>query len=59
MDLAMITIYGVHRSRDIWPAHELGIPFKLVPGRHSPFRLSDAVARVQYEMAIPTGRGMA
>jgi glutathione S-transferase len=30
----MITIYGVHRSRasrNIWLAHELGIPFKLVP----------------------------
>ncbi len=34
MNLAMITIYGVHRSRasrNIWLAHELGIPFKLVP----------------------------
>ncbi|MBL6653043.1 MAG: glutathione S-transferase family protein [Reyranella sp.] len=30
----MITIYGVHRSRasrNIWLAHELGIPFKLEP----------------------------
>ena len=30
----MLTIYGVHRSRasrNIWLAHELGIPFKLVP----------------------------
>ena len=34
MNLGMITIYGVHRSRasrNIWLAHELGIPFKLVP----------------------------
>lgn len=34
MNPAMITIYGVHRSRasrTIWLAHELGIPFKLVP----------------------------
>ena len=34
MNLRMITIYGVHRSRasrNIWLAHELGIPFKLVP----------------------------
>ena len=30
----MLTIYGVHRSRasrNIWLAHELGVPFKLVP----------------------------
>ena len=30
----MLTIYGVYRSRasrNIWLAHELGIPFKLVP----------------------------
>src|SRR5258708_19322932 len=30
----MLTIYGVNRSRasrNIWLAHELGIPFKLVP----------------------------
>lgn len=30
----MLTIYGVHRSRasrNIWLAHELGIPFKLEP----------------------------
>lgn len=30
----MLTIYGVHRSRasrNIWLAHELGLPFKLVP----------------------------
>lgn len=30
----MLTIYGVHRSRasrNIWLAHEFGIPFKLVP----------------------------
>ena len=30
----MLTIYGVHRSRasrNIWLAHELGIPFKLAP----------------------------
>lgn len=30
----MLTIYGVHRSRasrNIWLAHELGIPFKQVP----------------------------
>jgi glutathione S-transferase len=34
MNLRMLTIYGVHRSRasrNIWLAHELGIPFKLVP----------------------------
>ena len=34
MNLRMVTIYGVHRSRasrNIWLAHELGIPFKLVP----------------------------
>ena len=34
MNLRMITIYGVHRSRasrNIWLAHELGIPFKQVP----------------------------
>ena len=34
MNLRMITIYGLHRSRasrNIWLAHELGIPFKLVP----------------------------
>jgi glutathione S-transferase len=34
MNLRMITIYGVYRSRasrNIWLAHELGIPFKLVP----------------------------
>jgi glutathione S-transferase len=34
MNRRMITIYGVHRSRasrNIWLAHELGIPFKLVP----------------------------
>jgi glutathione S-transferase len=34
MNLGMITIYGVHRSRasrNIWLAHELGIPFNLVP----------------------------
>jgi len=30
----MLTIYGVHRSRasrNIWLAHELGLPFKLAP----------------------------
>jgi glutathione S-transferase len=34
MNLRMVTIYGVHRSRasrNIWLAHELGIPFKQVP----------------------------
>ena len=34
MNLRMITIYGVHRSRasrNIWLAYELGIPFKQVP----------------------------
>jgi len=34
MNFRMITIYGVHRSRasrNIWLAHELGIPFKQVP----------------------------
>jgi hypothetical protein len=31
----MLTIYGVHRSRasrDIWLAHEIGLPFRHVPG---------------------------
>ena len=45
MNLAMITIYGVHRSRasrNIWLAHELGIPFKLVPVIQR-YRLKDPI----------------
>ncbi|MBY0323154.1 MAG: glutathione S-transferase family protein [Reyranella sp.] len=41
----MITIYGVHRSRasrNIWLAHELGIPFKLVPVIQR-YRLKDPI----------------
>jgi glutathione S-transferase len=46
MNLAMITIYGVHRSRasrNIWLAHELGIPFKLVPVIQH-YRLKEPIA---------------
>ena len=46
MNLPMITIYGVHRSRasrNIWLAHELGLPFKQVPVIQH-YRLSDATA---------------
>ena len=45
MNLGMITIYGVHRSRasrNIWLAHELGIPFKLVPVMQR-YRLKDPI----------------
>src|SRR5262245_60432884 len=43
MNLRMITIYGGHRSRasrNIWLAHELGIPFKLAPDAE-PYRTSE------------------
>jgi glutathione S-transferase len=46
MNPAMITIYGVHRSRasrNIWLAHELGIPFKLVPVIQR-YRLKEPIA---------------
>jgi glutathione S-transferase len=42
----MLTIYGVYRSRasrNIWLAHELGLPFKLVPVMQL-YRLPDARA---------------
>lgn len=42
----MLTIYGVHRSRasrNIWLAHELGLPFKHVPVIQH-YRLPDAQA---------------
>ncbi|MBM3646360.1 MAG: glutathione S-transferase family protein [Alphaproteobacteria bacterium] len=42
----MLTIYGVHRSRasrNIWLAHELGLPFKHVPVTQH-YRLADAAA---------------
>ena len=41
----MLTIYGVHRSRasrNIWLAHELGLPFRLEPVMQL-YRLKDAV----------------
>ena len=41
----MLTIYGVHRSRasrNIWLAHELGIPFKLEPVMQV-YRLKDPI----------------
>jgi len=41
----MLTIYGVHRSRasrNIWLAHELGIPFKLEPVMQH-YRLKDPI----------------
>lgn len=47
MNPAMITIYGVHRSRasrTIWLAHELGIPFKLVPVIQR-YRLKEPIPR--------------
>ena len=40
----MLTIYGVYRSRasrNIWLAHELGLPFKHVPVMQL-YRLPDA-----------------
>src|SRR5207344_1880144 len=43
---AMLTIYGVYRSRasrNIWLAHELGVPFKHVPVIQH-YRLPDATA---------------
>jgi glutathione S-transferase len=46
MNPRMITIYGVHRSRasrNIWLAHELGIPFKLVPVVQR-YRLKEPIA---------------
>ncbi len=46
MNLRMITIYGVHRSRasrNIWLAHELGIPFKQVPVVQR-YRLKEPIA---------------
>src|SRR5262245_3748557 len=46
MNLPMITIYGIHRSRasrNIWLAHELGIPFKLVPVVQH-YRLKEPIA---------------
>ena len=46
MTSRMITIYGVHRSRasrNIWLAHELGIPFKLVPVVQR-YRLKEPIA---------------
>ena len=45
----MLTIYGVYRSRasrNIWLAHELGIPFKHVPVIQH-YRLPDAKAAVR------------
>ena len=42
----MLTIYGVYRSRasrNIWLAHELGMPFKHVPVMQH-YRLPDAKA---------------
>lgn len=42
----MLTIYGVHRSRasrNIWLAHELGIPFRLEPVMQR-YRLKDPIA---------------
>jgi glutathione S-transferase len=39
----MLTIYGVHRSRasrNIWLAHEIGLPFRLVPVIQA-YRLGD------------------
>ena len=42
----MLTIYGVYRSRasrNIWLAHELGLPFKHVPVIQH-YRLPDAKA---------------
>src|SRR4249920_2128448 len=42
----MLTIYGVYRSRasrNIWLAHELGVPFKHVPVIQH-YRLPDATA---------------
>jgi glutathione S-transferase len=42
----MLTIYGIHRSRasrNIWLAHELGIPFKLVPVLQR-YRLQEPIA---------------
>ncbi len=45
MNLGMLTIYGVHRSRasrNIWLAHELGIPFKLEPVMQL-YRLKDPI----------------
>ncbi len=44
----MLTIYGVHRSRasrNIWLAHELGIPFKLEP----------VIQRYRLKEPIPAG----
>ena len=43
----MLTIYGVYRSRasrNIWLAHNLGLPFKHVPVIQR-YRLSDAGRR--------------
>jgi glutathione S-transferase len=42
----MLTIYGVYRSRasrNIWLAHEIGLPFKLVPVIQA-YRLADPAA---------------
>ena len=42
--MSMLTIYGVHRSRasrNIWLAHELGLPFNHVPVMQL-YRLPDA-----------------
>jgi glutathione S-transferase len=42
----MLTIYGVYRSRasrNIWLAHEIGLPFRLAPVMQA-YRLADAMA---------------
>jgi glutathione S-transferase len=51
----MLTIYGVYRSRasrTIWLAHELGIPFKLVPVMQL-YRLSPEAAKTTLHTKSP------